>query len=198
MYLNRFSRRGVVALFIGIVALASAGYIFGATTLTRAVISVSFAPVYQNDITPAVATYEPGVVYTSNITDGDAVNKAELVYCTNDSVTASGTDSWDVSGVITGPFGEAFTLTKWKTLYVNNRSTTVGDIINVVRPAADGGAFFGADGDLSAVGPGGIFLWHNPSAAGVAVTNADTDNVDIVEVGGANTVNYTICFMGTD
>jgi hypothetical protein len=113
-------------------------------------------------------------------------------------VTASGTDSWDLAGVITDAFGNTLTIAKLKLVYVENRSTTVGDIINVVRPATDGAAIFGADGDLSAVGPGGVFLWYNPSAAGVTVTGADTDNIDIVEVGGSNTVTYRICFIGTD
>lgn len=192
---RRFRLLAVLAV---VAALFTARYVYAATTLTRAVVGVTIAPIYQNDITPSVAIYEPGIVYTSSLTDGDAVNKAEVAYCTNDSVTASGTDSIDVAGGITDAFGNVLTIAKLKTVYVQNLSTTTTDIINVVRPATDGAAIFGADGDLSAVGPGGVFLWHNPSAAGVTVTGADTDNIDIVEVGGINTVAYRICVIGTD
>lgn len=191
-------RSSVLRLFLVLALFGVVSGIYAATSLRRAVIDISIKPRFTNDISPTVGVYEPEIVFSHTLTDGDAVNLAEITYCVSDSVTASGTDTIDLISATTDAFGNALAYAKLKLVYVRNKSTTAGDIINVVRPATDGAAFLGADGDLSAVGPGGVFLWFNPSAAGVAVAAGDTDNIDIVEVGGVNTVSYDFCAIGTD
>lgn len=187
----------LLGVFLGLLVLGPAPALAG-TVLDNARIKVSVDAKFLNDLDPVDAEFNASLNYILALTDGNAANKAELVYLKTDSVTASGTDSWDLAGSLTDAFGNTITCTKLKGVIVWNKSSTAGDILNVIRPATDGAAIFGADGDLSAIGPGGLFAWIVPSAAAVTVTGGDTDNIDITETGGANTVSYQIMFICTD
>jgi hypothetical protein len=68
--------------------------------------------------------------------------------------------------------------------------------VNVTRPAANGVPFMLAAGDGVALPPGGTFLWVAPTAAGVAVTAATADLIDIVNSGAGTSVTYDIVIVG--
>ncbi len=169
-----------------------------ATTLSALKVECKVHLKYSLGLSPTDLVDDRIVSYLKRFTDGNAINKAETVAIISDSVTASGTDSHDLSGgSITDAGGNAITFTKLKGLMLINNSTTAGDILELGGNANAVPLFNGADNAIK-VGPGGFVAWSDPSAAGVAVTNSSADTLDVSEVGTSNTVSYTLVLWGTD
>ncbi|MCW2767774.1 MAG: hypothetical protein JWO11_3733, partial [Nocardioides sp.] len=68
--------------------------------------------------------------------------------------------------------------------------------VNVVQPASNGVPLFLAAGDGVAVKPSGMFVWYDPSAAGVVVTPATGDLLNLVNSGAGTSVTYDIHIVG--
>lgn len=168
------------------------------TKLSAVRTAFTIAATYENVLAPINAVQQADFKFGSALTDGAGLNQAQVAILKEDSVAASGTDSWDIAGTITDAYNNVVTCTELKGLAVWNKSTTPGDTLHVVRPATDGAAFLGADGDLVPVAPGGVFIWYAPSAAGVPVAAGDTDNIDIVEAGTVNPVSYQLMVLCSD
>lgn len=168
-----------------------------ATTLTQLRLDLILRTVYRNDLDLSLPQQDHTQSDQIRWTDGDAADKAEIVYMDSDSVAASGTDAYDLAGGLADAFGNTLTFTKLKAIYVRNKSTTAGDVLRVTRPT-NGVPFLTTAGDAAELGPGGILCLVNPSAAGWTVTAATGDLIHIIEAGGANTVSYDIILVGTD
>lgn len=111
-------------------------------------------------------------------------------------INASATDSLDLSGgSLTDAFGAAFSLVKLKGVLIIAADTNVGNIA-LTRPAANGVPLFSAAGDALPIVPGGTVMWVAPNAAGVAITAATADLMDIVNA-AASAAAYDIVLLGT-
>lgn len=76
----------------------------------------------------------------------------------------------------------------------------VGNTNNVVvtRPATNGLVLFAAASDaLAGLKPGGLFLFTDPSAPGLAVTAGTGDLLTISNSGAGTSVTYDIVIVGT-
>lgn len=170
-----------------------------ATTLQFAKLDVSCKTRFDNVLDQDNARLERNHSFTDSMTDGNAIDLAQVMFYDERSVAASGTDSINLESTLTDAFGNTLDFTKIKGVIIENRSVTVGDILEVTSPAVNG--FVGmlkTAGDAIEVHPGGLFLWWDPSAAGAAVGTGADNLLNIVEAGGANTVTYRITLLGTD
>lgn len=138
--------------------------------------------------------------FTLVYADGSGANQVTKRFDDTRTVGASATDSLDVNaGGLVDQFGTAFTITKLKMILVISSDATVNlgaNQLQVTRPAANGVPFFGAAGDFAALNPGGIFLWGDPTAAGVTVTAATGDLINLVNSAGTNSITYRIVLLG--
>jgi len=97
---------------------------------------------------------------------GTGVNAVNLVYADIITLTDGGNDTLNVfDGSLLDIFGRAMTMSAIKLLYVKNKSTDSGMTIG-------GGVLNDLDiwadtTDKSVITSGGIFLWSDPSAAGI-------------------------------
>lgn len=134
---------------------------------------------------------------TINLTSGTGANQADKVWsATGRSIAASSTDSLDLAGsALTDPFGAAITFVKLKVIRVIAADTNTNNV-NVTRPASNGVPWALAAGDGFPVLPGGMFEWVAPGA-GVTVTAATGDLIDIVNSGAGTPVVYDIVLIGT-
>lgn len=130
------------------------------------------------------------------IANGVGANQSDRLFTDTRTVAASGTDSLDLAGVLTDPFGATFTLAKLKGVFVFAASANSNNVV-VTRPATNGVPIFSAAGDALPVRPGGLFLWAAPDATGVAVTAGTGDLIDIVNSGAGTSVTYDIVILGT-
>lgn len=130
-----------------------------------------------------------------NLPSGTGANQADKVWHDQRTIAPSATDSLDLAGSLTDPFGTAFTPARIKALFVR-AATANANNVNVTRPASNGVPLFLAAGDGVPVRPGGVFLWVAPDATGVAVTAATGDLIDIVNSGAGTSVTYDIVIIG--
>ena len=128
--------------------------------------------------------------------EGNGLNQAEDVFSDQRTITASSTDSLDLSGGLTNIYGVSLTFTKIKAIIIKAAVGNTNDV-GVLAPAANGLAdIFGAVGDKVLIRPGGTLCLIAPTAAGYAVTAATADLLDIVNEAGGTSVIYDIIIVG--
>src|SRR5262245_22903335 len=96
---------------------------------------------------------------------GAGANQADMIWHDRRNIAASSTDSLDLAGVLTGPFGgTALTFARIKMLIVAPLATNTNNI-NVQRPSgATGVPLFLATADGIVIKPGGFLWWFDPTA----------------------------------
>lgn len=125
--------------------------------------------------------------------DGAGAGAANRVFLDTRTVPASGTDSIDLAGSLTDPFGAALTFARIKGLVVVARATNVTDV-RITRPASNAVPLLSAAAYIP-VRPGGLFVWMDPSAAGVVVTAGTGDLLDMVNSGATDAI-FNIAIIG--
>lgn len=131
------------------------------------------------------------------LTDGTGLNQANRLWSDERTISASATDSLDLAGVLTDPFGATLTFARIKGLLIAANSANTNNV-NVTRPASNGVPLFLAAGDGISVPPGGLFTWFAPTAAGVVVTAATGDLIDMVNSGAGTSVTYQVVVIGAN
>jgi len=132
---------------------------------------------------------------------GAGANAVRIIYAGTTTLTDGGNATLDLyagTPSLLDIFGRDLTLKSIKFLYVKNTSTDSG--LTIGGSGADDLLIFGHVSDKVYIPPGGIFVWTDPSAAGVscAVTNmnlyllddgtgAAGQDVDVIAMG----VEYT-------
>lgn len=134
--------------------------------------------------------------YSITYTSGTGANAAEAMFHDQRTITASSTDSLDLSGTLANKFGTTVVFTKIKGIIVSAASANTNDV-QVTSSAANGfvNAFL-ATSDGVVVEPGGMFCLVSPSANGYAVTAATGDLLDIINSAGGTSVVYDIIIFG--
>lgn len=133
--------------------------------------------------------------YNKALTTGTGANQADRLFTDQRTITASSTDSLDLSGTLTDAFGATVTFARIKAVFVTAAAGNTNNV-NVTRPAANGVPLFLAAGDGVPVKPGGMFAWMAPDATGVAVTAGTGDLIDMVNSGAGTSVTYDVVVIG--
>lgn len=126
---------------------------------------------------------------------GTATGKADLCWSDNRTVAPSGTDALDLAGTLTGNLGGTLTIVKLKAVLVRAAAANTNNV-RLNRPATNGVPLFLAASDGIDILPGGLFLWVAPGA-GVTVTAATGDLINIDNSGSGTSVSYDVVFVGT-
>ena len=132
--------------------------------------------------------------YSNSFTNGTGANQASARWSDTRSLLTATNEDLDFAGGVTGPLGAALTFTKIKMILIYALSTNTGAIA-VTRPAANGVPFLTTASDGFTLMPGGLFVLTNPSDAGIAVTAATGDLINIANATGA-TQSYQIIVLG--
>lgn len=167
-----------------------------AKTLTAELVA-KIGWLYQDELDLGNVLDVNSLEVTDELASGTAVDQADLIFHDRRTLTASANDDIDLAGSLVDAFGDTLTFAKIKGILIRNRSTTVGDILNIGGGSANFINWIAAAGDIVKLGPGGVFLLWNPSTAGYAVTATTADILRITEAGGANSVDYDIVLIGT-
>lgn len=126
---------------------------------------------------------------------GIATGQADVCWSDTRTVGASSTDALDLAGVLTGNLGGLLTIVKLKAVLVRAAAANVNNV-RLNRPAANGVPLFLAVSDGIDILPGGLFLWVAPGA-GVTVTPATADIINIDNSGAGTSVTYDVVLIGT-
>jgi hypothetical protein len=145
----------------------------------------------------ATPTYPLNLTWAAPLTTGTGANNADKLYAASITLGPSAGQDIDLAGVLTDPFGVALTFVKLKGVAIKAATGNTNNV-NVSRPASNGVPWFLAASDGFALGPGGIFLYANPGAAGIATVTAATADILRVDNSGAGTsVTLDIVLLGT-
>ncbi|MEV0616199.1 hypothetical protein AB0I81_22990 [Nonomuraea sp. NPDC050404] len=126
---------------------------------------------------------------------GTGAGQADMIWSDSFSITASSTQAIDLAGSLAGPLGGTLTFAKIKMVVVA-ASTTNTNNVNVVRDGSAGVPLFLAASDGIPVKPGGLFVWFDPSAAGVAVTATTGDLLNLVNSAAGTPVTGDVVIVG--
>lgn len=135
--------------------------------------------------------------WAAPLTTGVGLNQADKIYAAAITLGISSGQDVDLAGVLSDPFGVALTFVKLKAVLIRASALNTNNV-NVSRPASNGVPWFLAASDGFALGPGGIFLWCNPAAAGIATVTAGTGDILRLDNSGAGTtVALDLVLVGT-
>jgi hypothetical protein len=129
------------------------------------------------------------------LTTGTGSGQADKIFTDTRTVSASGTDALDLAGSLVDSFGATMTFVKLKGLLVRAAAGNT-NACRVNRPASNGVPLFLAASDGIDVLPGGVFLWVAPGA-GVTVTAATGDLINIDNSSSGTSVTYDVVIIGT-
>ncbi|MGR6922551.1 hypothetical protein ACU635_50570 [[Actinomadura] parvosata] len=130
-----------------------------------------------------------------SLTTGTGAGQADMIWSDSFSIAASGTQAIDLAGSLAGPLGGTLTFARIKCVVVAAASGNTNNI-NVVRDSTSGVPLFLANGDGVPVKPGGLFVWFDPSAAGVAVTAGTGDLLNLVNSAAGTPVLGDVVIVG--
>lgn len=132
--------------------------------------------------------------YVLDLLNGAGLNSANVVWSDRRTVAASTTDTLDIAtgGGLVDALGAAVAMARMKGIIVRNRGT---QNITVGRPAANGVPWMSAAGDNVIVAAGGVHIDFWPTAAGIVVTAATADLIEVVN-GAGSSVDYDIIIFG--
>jgi len=132
--------------------------------------------------------------YSKTFANGVGASQADKVYTTQLSITTGATTDLDLQGSLLDALGAAFTPAKLKCVYIESATanttnlTLFGDAASV--PILNTAA------TTTTLLPGGLFFMCNPPLAGIAVTAATADIIQITNASGA-TATVNVVLIGT-
>lgn len=149
---------------------------------------------YRNALDLVTPQALQSYVFEMVLTSGAGLNQANVVFSDKRTVNASTTDTLDIAtgGGLVDALGVAVAMARMKGIVVRNRGT---QNITVGRPAANGVPWMSAAGDNTIVSAGGLFAQFWPTAAGIVVTAATADLIEVVN-GAGSAVDYDIVIIG--
>ena len=131
--------------------------------------------------------------YTQVFANGTGANQGNMLWHDQRAVGTAGEDL-DLAGGLTSAFGTTITFAAIKGILVYASTSNTGNVI-ISRPASNGLVLFAAASDaLAALKPGGLFLFTDPSAAGLTVTANTGDLLNFDSSSG--TVTYDVWIWG--
>lgn len=132
------------------------------------------------------------------LTSGTGAGMADKVFQDTRSLAGSASESLDLAGVLTDPFGGVLTFVKVKALYIASADENLNDIVVGAAAATPWSALLGATGTVT-LRPGAFFLACAgvADASGYAVGAGATDLLKVLNNAGVNTVLYDIVIVGT-
>lgn len=135
---------------------------------------------------------------SGTLTNGVAAAAANLIYASLLTIAASGNSVINLRGTpTTDPFGNNIVMVRAKYVYINHLTTTASSAITVGN-ATNPLALFSAGTATISVRNGGIYLFGDSGATGIAVGSGTTDQLKIVNADGALAASVNVAVIGAD
>lgn len=135
------------------------------------------------------------LVTKDDLAYGAGLNQADILWHDRRTLAAVTSEALDLTNSLVDALGQTLTFASVKGLFIQNRATEAGDEILVGGGSEAWASWLGASGDIVRIGPGGVLLVWNPSAAGYAVSDGSADQLRI-ENPSASEISYDILLLG--
>lgn len=131
------------------------------------------------------------------LADGSGAGQASKRSFKKITIAAGANTTLDLAGGLVDPRGNAVSFTRITELLVYNSATVAGDIIRMGNAASNPVPLgLSAATTTIDIGPGGWRFMHEPSAAGLPVVNAASDNLKLANI-GANSIDVVVAVVGS-
>lgn len=192
-FLSRF-RSGfgmVAALAMAITLFAIAPTLAAYMTLT---VRAGIVGTYRNANPLGAQEFTFALDGSQNFNTGTGDYGADLLYSSERTLAASGTEDLDVIGSLTDAFGTTLSMVEVVAIYVEASCTNTNNVVigAATQPIPLG---FGGTTPTWAVQPCGRFLVTAPKAGWAAGAGA-TDDIKIANSAGTTGVTYRIVILG--
>jgi hypothetical protein len=168
-----------------------------ATILSSLGFELSLRWLFENQLPLGNARDSAALSAAGMLADGAGADQAEVVWHDRRTLAGSQADDLSLAGGLVDAFGNVVELAAVKAVALRNRGADDDDVLAVgghdTAPWLD---WVAAAGDIVRVGPRGLLLLWNPSAAGYGVT-PETADVLRIENTGNNTIEYDVVIVGT-
>lgn len=131
--------------------------------------------------------------YTLTLNNGTGANQANNQWSDSRSLTTGTNENLDLAGGVTNALGATVTFTKVRVLIFRGLKANTGNLV-ISRPA-NGVPFLGAATDNFTLKPNGVVIIADPSTAGITVTAATGDLINVDNASGA-TQGYEVIIIG--
>tara|TARA_Y100000034_G_C6740537_1_gene328597 strand:- start:132 stop:644 length:513 start_codon:yes stop_codon:yes gene_type:complete len=159
-------------------------------------LALKLKTIYRSTGVDLSTPYDETTVEKSvTLTDGNGADKAECVW--TDTITASDAGTTiDVFGGITDVFGNTLSMAQIKCVYIENKSTTTGEYIDVFG-AAQAVEIISGSTDTVRIHPEGFILyWASGAAADSPSPTAGVNDEILITAASAKTPEVDIVIIG--
>lgn len=134
----------------------------------------------------------------SSLTDGSGANQANKRIVKKVTLASGASSTLDLYGGVTDPRGNTVNFTRITEFAIYNAGTVAGvDIVRMGNAASNPwAAWVSAATATTDIGPGGVRLFHEPSAAGLVVANGSSDNLKLLNL-GTNSIDVYVMVVGS-
>lgn len=131
------------------------------------------------------------------LVQGTGLDQADLLWHDRRTLAGGASEELDLTGGLTASVsGAALTFARVKGIVLKNRSLATDATLSVGGAASQAfSACFGAGDDVLKIGPDGLVVLWNPSAAGYAVTDGSSDRLKFAAA-GAGSLEYDVLIFG--
>lgn len=139
----------------------------------------------------------PVLINNTGWSYGTNANQVNVVYQDKITIADGGNTTLDLyaSGTLLDVFNRALTMSALKFLYIKNNSADA--TLEIGGGASFDLLLFKDTSDVIKIKPGGIFLWIDPSAAGLSLTT--NKNLKLTHDGiGSSTMDVDVVALGLD
>jgi hypothetical protein len=126
---------------------------------------------------------------------GTGLNQADILWHDRRTLATEASEALDLTNALVDALGQTLTFSAIKGLLIQNRATEAGHEILVGGGSQAWASWLGASGDVVRIGPAGVLLVWNPSAAGYAVSDGSADQLRIENPSDAE-ISYDILLLG--
>jgi len=135
-------------------------------------------------------------VIAKAFTDGAGAGQANVLFSDTRTLAASANEDLDLSGSLLGLLGNTAAFARVKGIIIVAAAANTNNVV-VQRPASNGAPFVDAEEKLFPdVRPGGVAMWLDPGATGVALTASSADLINIANSSSGTSVTYDIYVIG--
>ncbi|MCI0557233.1 MAG: hypothetical protein MN733_01970 [Nitrososphaera sp.] len=166
----------------------------------QATLSASLTATLTPDVANDLEVQQSSTSYNPTFTfsNGTGNNQANTIFSDTRTLTASASETIDLSGSLTDLVCDLISLTALKFLIIRAHATNTNDV--VFGPNSTNGFVspFNAAADRVRVKPGGMAILVAPNSTGYVVTAGSADLLFVQNGGAGTSVIYDILFAGVD
>ena len=162
-------------------------------TALSVTLNMVLAAEFTNALDLSTPADELSLSLSDSLSNGIAIDQANCIWHDTRSLAAT-SESLDLSGSLTNAWGTSILFTCIKGILIHNKSIVAGENLAVGGGSNPFINWVANASDIVNIGPDGILLLWNPSAAGYAVTAGTGDILKIDS--GAATLSYDIVLIG--